>query len=88
MIGESSSLDTRFEINVPVEGWLRSSAFDFVANGPVRTKSSRFRHNYRFMIAWHSPDEVLETGLLGCPPKKKAAKLAGSNEQDTFSGPL
>ena len=29
-----------------------------------------------------------ETGLLVCPPEKKAAKLAGSNEQDTFSGPL
>jgi hypothetical protein len=34
----------------------------------------------------HSPDGVFETGLLVCPPEKKAAKLAGSNEQDTFSG--
>src|ERR1017187_1906847 len=42
----------------------------------------------RFVIALHSPDRVVETGLLGCPPEKKAAKLAGSNEQDTFSGPV
>jgi hypothetical protein len=41
-----------------------------------------------FVIALHSPDRVVETGLLVCPPEKKAAKLAGSNEQDTFSGPL
>ena len=33
-------------------------------------------------------DGVFETGLLGCPPEKKAAKLAGEIEQDTFSGPL
>jgi hypothetical protein len=31
---------------------------------------------------------VFETGLLGCPPEKKAAKRAGSNEQDTLSGPV
>src|ERR1035441_746730 len=42
----------------------------------------------RFVIALHSPDRVVETGLLVCPPEKKAAKLASSNEQDTFSGPL
>ena len=33
-------------------------------------------------------DGVFETGLLGCPPEKKAAKLAGEIEQDTFSGPV
>jgi len=43
MIGKSSSLDTRFEINVPVEVWLRSPAF-VIANGPVLTKSSRCRN--------------------------------------------
>ena len=32
--------------------------------------------------------EVIETGLLGCPPEKKAATLADSNEQCTFSGPV
>ena len=40
------------------------------------------------MITLHSPDGVFETGLLGCPPEKKAATLADSNEQDTFSGPV
>jgi hypothetical protein len=43
---------------------------------------------HRFVIALHSPDGVFETGLLGCPPEKKAAKLAGEIEQDTFSGPV
>ena len=43
---------------------------------------------HRFVITLHSPDGVFETGLLGCPPEKKAAKLAGSNEQDSFSGPV
>src|ERR1035441_8232573 len=42
----------------------------------------------RFVIALHSPDRVVETGLLVCPPEKKAAKLASSNEQDSFSGPV
>jgi hypothetical protein len=42
----------------------------------------------QIVIAWHSPDGVIETGLLGCPPEKKAATLADSNEQDTFSGPV
>src|ERR1039458_9241517 len=42
---------------------------------------------HRFVIAWHSPHGFFETGLLGCPPEKKAAKLADSNEQDTFSVP-
>jgi len=51
---------------------------------PVKPLSPR----HRFVIALHSPDGVFETGLLVCPPEKKAAKLAGSNEQDTFSGPL
>src|ERR1039458_2158191 len=43
---------------------------------------------HRFLIALHSPDGVFETGLLGCPPEKKAAKLASSNEQDSFSGQI
>jgi sugar lactone lactonase YvrE len=33
-------------------------------------------------------DGSLLLGLLVCPPEKKAAKLASSNEQDTFSGPV
>jgi hypothetical protein len=38
--------------------------------------------------ALRSPDGAFETGLLGYPPEKKAAKLADSNEQDSFSGPV
>lgn len=40
------------------------------------------------MIALHSPDGVVETGLLGRPPEKKAANLASIIEHDTFSGPV
>jgi len=35
----------------------------------------------RFVIALHSPDEAVETGLLRCPPEKKAARLAFSIQQ-------
>jgi hypothetical protein len=44
--------------------------------------------HHRFVIALHSPDGVFETGLLGCPAEKNAAKLACSVEQDTFSSPV
>jgi hypothetical protein len=37
---------------------------------------------------FHIPDGVFETGLLGRSSEKKAATLADSNEQDTFSGPV
>jgi hypothetical protein len=30
--------------------------------------------HHRFVTAFHSPHEVAETGLRGCPPEKKAAK--------------
>ena len=36
----------------------------------------------------HSPDGVVETGLLECPPEKSAAKLTSGIEQATFSGPV
>jgi len=40
------------------------------------------------VIALHSPDEVSETGpLVGCL-EKKARKLAGGVEWNTFSGPV
>jgi hypothetical protein len=34
---------------------------------------------HRFVIALHSRDGVVETGPLGCPPEKRAAKLASFN---------
>src|ERR1035441_7168206 len=42
----------------------------------------------RFVIPLHWSDGVVETGPLPSAPEKKAAKLADSNEQDTFSGPV
>jgi hypothetical protein len=53
-----------------------------------RTKVKPLSPRHRFVIALRSPDGVVETGLLGYPPEKKAAKPAWSIEQDTFSGPV
>jgi hypothetical protein len=35
--------------------------------------------HHRFVIAFHSPEAVFETGLFGCPSEKKAANLPYSN---------
>jgi hypothetical protein len=40
--------------------------------------------HHRFVIVMHSPGCVRETGLLVCPPEKKARKPACSIGQDTF----
>ena len=50
-------------------------------------KSRTASPNHRFVIALHSPEEVFETGLVGCPPEKSAAKCIGAIEHATFSGP-
>jgi hypothetical protein len=44
--------------------------------------------HYGFVIALHSPDGVVETGLVWCPPEKNAAKLTRSIQDCTFSGPV
>ena len=41
--------------------------------------------HHRFVIALHSPEEVVETGLRVCPPEKKATRLAYGVRRDTFS---
>jgi hypothetical protein len=40
--------------------------------------------HHRFVIALHSPYEVAETGLRGCPPEKKAAKAHSLSSTDRF----
>jgi hypothetical protein len=42
----------------------------------------------RFVIAFHSPAVIFETGLLGCPSEKKATNRPSSNHYDIFSGPV
>src|ERR1035441_4152887 len=39
-------------------------------------KSRPLSPHHRFVIAMHSPDGVLESGLLGCLPEKKVRKPA------------
>jgi len=51
-------------------------------------KVKPFSPHHRLMIAWRSPDELIETGLHVCPPEKKAAKLTCGVKRDTFSGPV
>jgi hypothetical protein len=43
---------------------------------------------HRFVIALHSPERLIETGLRICPPEKMAAMLACQLQPDTFSGPV
>jgi hypothetical protein len=35
--------------------------------------------HHRILVALHSHDGIVETGLLGCPPEKRAATLATNN---------
>jgi len=41
-----------------------------------------------FVIVFHSPHGVVETGLRVCPAEKKAAKPPCAVRWDTFSGPV
>jgi hypothetical protein len=54
----------------------------------VHTEVKPLSPHHRFLVALRSPEAVVETGLLGCPAEKNAAKLAYSVEQDTFSSPV
>jgi hypothetical protein len=67
-------------------GQLRVQARFIRPCGADKVKPLSLYH--RFVIALHSPDGAVETGLLGCPLEKKAAKLACSIEQDTFPSGL
>ena len=51
----------------------------------MQHKSSLHSPNDRFVIALHSPDGNLQTGLPVGPPEKRAAELAFWVQQDTFS---
>jgi hypothetical protein len=44
--------------------------------------------NHRFVIAFHSPGGVDETGLPQCPSEKNPRKLAREIQSDIFSGPI
>ena len=60
----------------------------FIDNGSRASNVKLPSPHHRFLIALHSPDGVAETGLLGCAPEKKAAKLDYSIEHKPFSGPV
>src|SRR3981081_4476906 len=42
---------------------------------PGRQKSRPLAPHHRFLIAMHSPNGVVKTGLRVCPPEKEARKL-------------
>src|SRR5450755_4742224 len=84
--------ESRYEEKIPDRpgaGGARVPAFvvsDRISEGGQ--KSRPLSPHHRFVIAMHSPDGVLESGLLGCLPEKKVRKPACRIGQDTFSGPL
>jgi len=53
---------------------------------PAEVKS--FAPHDRFVIAFHSPSGLVETGLRICPPEKMAERFANGVQRDTFSGPV
>ena len=54
----------------------------------LKTKLQTLSPHHRFVIAWHPPKGVAETGLRICPAEKKGAKARSRVESDTFSGPV
>jgi hypothetical protein len=60
----------------------------FAADASSADKVKSLSPHHRFVIALHSPDGVVETGLRICPPEKNAPKLACGVQRDTFSGPV
>jgi hypothetical protein len=53
---------------------------------PAEVKS--FAPCDRFVIAFHSPSGLVETGLRICPPEKMAERFANGVQRDIFSGPV
>jgi hypothetical protein len=64
-----------------------SVVFQF-RQAPGSDKVKSLSPHDRFVIALHSPEGIIETGLLVCPSEKKARKLPFGAEGDTFSGPV
>jgi hypothetical protein len=60
----------------------------FHCHASIADKVKSLSPHHRFVITWHSPDGLIETGLRVCPSEKKARKLACGVESDTFSGPV
>ena len=56
------------------------------APGADRVKSPSPHH--RFVIAWYSPDGVIQTGLRMEPPEKKTPLPAYGAQRATFSSPV
>ena len=55
---------------------------------PVLKRESHLSPDHRFVIALHSPDGVVETGLLNRPTEKKVTKPACNIEGDILSSPV
>jgi hypothetical protein len=55
---------------------------------PTSLWDREFGSGDRLVIALHSPDGVIETGLRICLLEKMAAKPVRRNSRDTFSSPV
>ena len=57
----------------------------------ARSQSSKVKSlspNHPFVIALHSPDSVVKTGLHSCPSEKMTEKQAFAAKPDAFSSPV
>ena len=85
-VSESSVLPAQFS-RVQISAQLCAIAEGALSPGALLSDKVKPRSpRHRFLIALHSPYGVVETGLLGCPPEKNAAKLTYSVQQCSFSG--
>jgi hypothetical protein len=85
-VSESSVLPAQFS-RVQISAQLCAIAEGALSPGALLSDKVKPRSpRHRFLIALHSPYGVIETGLLGCPPEKNAAKLTYSVQQCSFSG--
>jgi hypothetical protein len=66
---------------VSPDRYLKKTATDRIL---LKAKVKSLSPNHRFVIALHSPDGVVETGLRLCPPEKKGLK-AGEEATARFS---
>jgi hypothetical protein len=81
---EKSSASTGGEVS-----FSRSLFIELIDPAPfARRKVNQLSPASRVVIALHSPNTVLETGLPSGPSEKMAAKLAWGGKWDTFSSPV
>src|ERR1017187_6562356 len=73
------------ELNLKLLVYARPAFGHFRARASSADKVKLLSPHDRFVIALHSPDRVVETGLLVCPPEKKGCKSLPAAMSRTLS---